>query len=219
MSEKISDLNVNFAENPHFTDTGSAKNSNFIQKQEKPVQQNISFSDENANKVVNTEENAVKSETFPSNNATTGEHKSFSVENSINQHVSPPNSALQCENTSKDVDLFDEENVRAFSNDFPGVDINKLRESKNFQDFLGVLNKNPTLSQVYACFNSIVAFAEENSQKKLAQAMANAKSSPGALSSSQECAPQYFTKEQVLKMTPAQIKAHFSQIRKSQEKW
>ncbi len=116
-------------------------------------------------------------------------------------------------------DFFTEASSRSFSRDFPDVDLNKLKNSREFCAFLDILTKNPTLSQVYACFNSISKAAEESSEKKLLQALANANASVGSLSSSQAGERPFFTKEQVLKMSPSQIKENFTLIRKSQENW
>ncbi len=104
-------------------------------------------------------------------------------------------------------------------NSFPAVDIGMLRENKEFNSLLLTIMKNPTLSDIYACYNAIISQSEENSRLKLAQALANADTSVGALASTEGGGVSYFTKEQVLKMSPAQIKQNFKQIRESQGKW
>ena len=150
----------------------------------------------------NSEENISKTEEAKENKPKTAENK---------------DKALNLQ--SNTLDFFNNESKTAFSKDFPDVDIEKLRESEHFQAFLSILTKNPTLSEVYACFNSIFASAEEKSEKKLLQALANATSGVGALSTSNSAAEPYFTREQVLKMTPEQIKRNYTQIRKSQARW
>lgn len=115
--------------------------------------------------------------------------------------------------------FFDDANKAAFSKEFPTADIEKLRNSRDFQALLTILTKNPTLSEIYACFNQICSSAEESSQNKLLQAIANAKTGVGALSSAHDKDVAFFTKEQVLKMTPEQIKSHYKEIRESQQHW
>ena len=139
-----------------------------------------------------------------------------------NPEVSTKNKEIQsvfAQNSDKTADLFSEESKSAFSRDFPEIDLNSLRNRQDFQSFLAILTKNPTLSEVFACFNGIFASAEEKSEKKLLQALANAKTSVGALSSPQNTAPGFFSKEQVKLMTPAQIKANYKEIRESQQRW
>ena len=140
-------------------------------------------------------------------------------QNSSDLPENKENQAVFAQNSDKTADLFSEESKSAFSKDFPEIDPNSLRNRQDFQSFLAILTKNPTLSEVYACFNSIFASAEEKTEKKLLQALANAKSSVGALSSPQDNSTGFFTKEQVKQMSPAQIKANFKEIRESQQRW
>lgn len=119
----------------------------------------------------------------------------------------------------KTPNFLDETSRTTFSKEFPDVDIEKLCNSQEFQALLAILSKNPTLTEIYACFNKISASAEEKSEKRLLQALANAKSGVGALSSAQNAEHAYFTKDQVLKMSPDQIKTHYNAIRKSQQRW
>ena len=158
-------------------------------------------------------ENSENLQNFSNNSATndTGSAEIEDNQGKINE-IKGENNAFSLEN------LLNEENISQFSKDYPEIDINKLTNRQEFQAFLALLSKNPTLSQIYACFNEISSKAEENTQGKLLQALANAKAGVGSLSSSESQTP-YFTREQVLRMSPEQIKANFSQIRKSQERW
>ena len=180
------------------------------QEQNNPIlAENTAFSDTGSavfeNPEVNSEENHEKV-------ANTAQNPDNLPESTENQAISAPIS-------EKEADLFSHESKSAFSKDFPEIDVDSLRNRQDFQSFLAILTKNPTLSEVYACFNSIFASAEEKSEKKLLQALANAKSSVGALSSPQDNATGFFTKEQVKQMTPSQIKANYKEIRESQERW
>ena len=116
-------------------------------------------------------------------------------------------------------DFFSEESLTRFKTDFPNVDPHTLKSDSNFSDLLSLLTKCPTLSVVYAYFNRVTASIEASSQQKILQAMANARSSVGSLASSSTGDDSFFTKEQVLKMSPVEVRKNFEKIRQSQSKW
>jgi hypothetical protein len=60
---------------------------------------------------------------------------------------------------------------------------------------------------------------EQRAKATAAQIAANAKASPGALSGGGAPESEFFTKEQVKAMTPAQIDANFDKIRRSMGQW
>lgn len=224
MNETNTEFAAKSEENIGFTDTGSGKIPNSPSKADE-IKENQLISQGNTTKSAEIDVFSNKNEPNQSNVALNIEkeaafHQSEAEKTEEKQSNSLPGNTKQQQNSSDFGEkLFNDTNIQAFSRDFPGVDLEKLKTSESFQAFLGILNKNPTLSQVYACFNSIFARAEESSQKKLLQTLANAKSSVGALSSSHESAPPFFTKEQVQRMSPEQIRANYTHIRKSQEKW
>lgn len=181
-----------------FTDTGSAKISDFN---------------------VNPPENTNKPAEISENNSNITVSKGNPKENQPNPEENQPNPEENQPNLDKSNDIFSESNKDDFKKRFPNVNLTELQNSKNFQDFLTILTKNPTLSQVYACFNSISQQAEENSQKRMLQALANASVGVGSLSSQQASGDIYFTKEQVKSMSSEQIRQNFDKIRQSQAKW
>lgn len=154
-------------------------------------------------------------ETAPESNDFGG----ISLKNAQNQPKTEENDQSQPIFHENQADLFNKSSKEAFSHDYPNVDLEKLINRQDFQSFLAILTQNPTLSQIYECYNKIFEAAEENSQKKLISALANAKSSVGPLSSAQNTEIGFFTKEQVKQMSPAQIRAHYKEIRQSQSKW
>lgn len=178
-------------ENNPISDTESPVFENF--------QESIAKSSENSINSEEASQNAVKNPQITENR---GENEAKSL-------VSPQNSS----------DFFNDNSLASFSKDFPDVDPEKLKSQASLQEFLGIITKNPTLSEIYACFNRICAKAEENSQNKLLYALANAKASVGALSSAHERDNTFFTKEQVKQMSPAQIKENYKAIRESQQRW
>ena len=121
--------------------------------------------------------------------------------------------------STKSNDFYSDESRREFSKAFPSVDVEKLRNKEEFQEFLGILCKNPTLSQAYACYNAIVSSAEKTAEKRVAQAIANARASVGSLSSTEGCEEIFFTKEQVERMSREEIRRNLGKIRSSQAKW
>ena len=186
----------------HFTDTGSTvfvdPNNNLAKTEGSTPQSEHSFSEITENSA-KTEENSQKTEESKENDIALPGNQENSQDNSVN--------------------FFNSENKSAFSREFPDVDLDKLRNREDFQAFLGILTANPTLSKAYACFNAIVSSAEETAEKKALQALANAKTSVGALAAKESGNEIYFSKEQVLRMSSDEIKRNFERIRQSQAKW
>ena len=120
---------------------------------------------------------------------------------------------------AKNSDFYSDESKKEFSRAFPEVDLEKLRNREEFQAFLSILCKNPSLSQAYACYNSIVSSAEKATERRVAQAIANAKASAGALASTESSEELFFTKEQVERMSREEIRRNLSKIKSSQAKW
>ncbi len=118
------------------------------------------------------------------------------------------------------------------------VDFNGLLE-RDFNDF-EVIYPNVSKSTL-SCDENLRIFAEGKEQKSLCviyaqylkmqssikneairqerSRISNAASSVGTLSSSGSDNEEFFTKEQVLKMSPEQIKRHYTRIRESQALW
>ena len=116
-------------------------------------------------------------------------------------------------------DLLSESSLNEFKKEFPTVDIEKISKQEDFQALLSILMNNPTLSNVYSCFNSITTRAEERQREKIEQAVANAAVSVGSLRSVSEQKSPFFTREQVLRMSREEIKENLDLIRQSQSKW
>lgn len=106
-----------------------------------------------------------------------------------------------------------------FAKKHPNVDINKLSEDANFVAFAGQRVGKEPLATIYSGYLELTQSIEKNIQNKNKQQLANANATPGALSTTGTGESEFFTKEQVQKMTPAEIKKNFEKIRKSQEKW
>ena len=134
----------------------------------------------------------------------------------------PKNSDFNTNIAEKPTDysvFFSEKEEKELKESFPTVNVEKLKNNKDFCSLLSAIMENPSLGKIYSCVNAIVAKEEAKSRQRAVQALANAKSSVGSLSSAQENIDVFFTKEQVLQMSPEQIRKHYSKIRQSQQSW
>lgn len=114
------------------------------------------------------------------------------------------------------------DDVMEFAEKHADVDIKILFEDVNFRAFadgkLGVKSLSEVYEQYLPFKNAIEAKNKE--EDKQAMALAVQKAAVGALSTpSSSSEVDFFTKEQVLKMTPAEIKKNYDKIRESQQKW
>lgn len=112
--------------------------------------------------------------------------------------------------------------LEEFANAHPNVDVNEVLQDGMFMSFAeGKLGKK-SLSEVYSQYLPIkeaIAGAKRE-EDKAAHAKAVAGAAVGSLTNSS--APpegEFFTKEQVLKMSPKEVHDNYEKIRKSQERW
>jgi hypothetical protein len=106
-----------------------------------------------------------------------------------------------------------------FAAKYPDADISALIESESFKDYArGKVGEMP-LAEIYEGYLRLTAQIENDANRKAAQAVANAKASPGALAGAAQVDADFFTRDQVKAMTPAQIGANYEKIRKSMAKW
>ena len=206
-----------------------AKNTANAQKQEKNTantQKSEDFSPVSCKSGLNedkTEENSANSKESSNNNgksagegASNSENGGNDAENSA-KTVNEPENSLN--NTPTIEDFFTEANQEELKSQFPAVQIENLRNNRDFVALLNTIIQNPTLSRVYSCFNSIVSSTEEKSKEKLSHALASAETGVGSLSSKSPTEQAFFTKEQVLQMTQEEIKRNYNKIRQSQQLW
>lgn len=110
-------------------------------------------------------------------------------------------------------------NRNEFIKKYPDVDINKLVDDENFIAYVGGRGSTETLVKLYEGYTELSNRIRKQLQDKEKQQLANSKATPGALSTTGTNNADFFTKEQVQKMTPAEIKKNFEKIRQSQAKW
>ena len=106
-----------------------------------------------------------------------------------------------------------------FATKHPEVNLQTLIQDPQFQKFasgkVGVL----PLSEIYEGFIEVVTEYEKKAKAMAKQMLANQKASPGSLSSTNPTDSGYFTKEQVQKMTQAEVHENYDKIRASMRKW
>lgn len=106
-----------------------------------------------------------------------------------------------------------------FSASYPDVNIDELIKDEAFNDYADGKLGRKTLKQIYEGYLGFVDSQRRAAESKAAQTLANAKASPGALSSSGESGEKFFTRDEVRAMTEKQINDNYDAIRRSMKKW
>lgn len=114
-------------------------------------------------------------------------------------------------------DLFDRD-IEAFNRSYPNISRKMLESDKFFLAFIEG-KSDITLNQLYSKYEAFIKEIEENAIKREQARQSNAKSAVGALKGDAEINDGFFTKEQVLKMSPQEIKQNYTKIRQSQANW
>lgn len=108
--------------------------------------------------------------------------------------------------------------IESFQAKHPSVNLEELLANESFLDYADGKDGKP-LSEIYSGFLKFVGNYEARAKDLAAQMLANQTASPGALQNTQEVQSDYFTSEQVRKMTPSEIKKNYEKIRKSMANW
>lgn len=106
-----------------------------------------------------------------------------------------------------------------FAEKHPDVDLNALIADEAFADYAGGKVGEKPLAEIYEGYLKMTARIEDAANRRAAQAVANAKASPGALTGAAQVEADFFTAEQVRAMTPEQVKKHYDSIMRSKSKW
>ena len=101
---------------------------------------------------------------------------------------------------------------------YPNVSRKSLLDDENLRIFAEGKENKP-LSVIYAQYKHIAGKIEAEAIKQERARQKNALSSVGTLSSTNSGENVYFTKEQVQKMSPSEIKRNYKRIRESQARW
>ncbi len=107
----------------------------------------------------------------------------------------------------------------SFIKKYPDVDIEKLVSDKSFAEYAeGKVGQKP-LTEIYEGYERFVKAAGKKAEQKAAQALANSKASPGALSGGGAPQSDFFTYEQVRAMSDAEVRKNYDKIRESMRSW
>ena len=106
-----------------------------------------------------------------------------------------------------------------FSKCFPNVNIDELQNDTLFSIFSKGKNSKMSLLEIYSEYDNFLSYVRESEQIKSAVRMANSRASVGSLQDEQGTTDEYFTKDEVSAMSPAEINKNYEKIRKSQLKW
>lgn len=126
--------------------------------------------------------------------------------------------AAQAEERAREEDWY-KNDLQEFSTKHPEVNVQALIQNEQFQMFASGKVGNLPLSEIYEGFIELVSEYEKKAQQKASQLLANKKASPGALSGTNTPDSGFFTREQVLKMTPDEVHKNYDKIRASMPKW
>lgn len=108
--------------------------------------------------------------------------------------------------------------LEEFATAYPTVNVNDVLQDENFRSFAEEKLDKKSLSEVYASYLEIEE-AELKAQKE-AHSKAVASAAVGSLTNASEPADKdFFTIEQVKKMSEKEISDNYDKIRKSQERW
>lgn len=107
----------------------------------------------------------------------------------------------------------------AFAAKHPDVDVASLINDERFALYAeGKVGMWP-LAQIYEGYLGLLGDQSRQARNMAAQMIANKKASPGALSSADGGEKDFFSAEEVKKMSPAEVSKHYDTIRASMKKW
>ena len=112
--------------------------------------------------------------------------------------------------------------LQEFSEKYPGVNVQELFADEDFLKFGKDALEFIPLTKVYEAYLPIKTERDRIAaeQQKAAAMAANSSVAVGSVTSATPAADsEFFTKEQVLKMSKEEISKNYEKIRKSQEKW
>lgn len=98
---------------------------------------------------------------------------------------------------------------------YPSVDINELMQDELFVSFCDGKDGSVSLKSRYEQYKRFT----EDFEKKSSYRLAAARASVGSLADTSAFEEAYFTKEQVMAMSPEEIRKNYDAIRKSQNNW
>lgn len=107
----------------------------------------------------------------------------------------------------------------AFAQKHPDVDLSELTNDEGFQSYAAGKVGTVPLTDIYEGYKKLVGQTEARARDVAAQALANRQASPGGLGESRTAESDFFTADEVRKMSPADVKKNYEKIRASMAKW
>lgn len=113
--------------------------------------------------------------------------------------------------------------VEDFVKAYPDKDLNVLREDKGFVDFSNKMIGKVPLKDIYEAYESIKsglkASAEESAKQEIAKKIAKENTAVGNLASSGDAGAPKYTREQIGKMSKAEIEKNWKDVEASYDYW
>lgn len=108
-----------------------------------------------------------------------------------------------------------EQDALQFAKDFPDVPLADLNKDQRFLKFAKGKVGNLPLSEVYSDYQEFIGEFENEADKKARTLMAKAKASPGPTSSTETSDSEYFTFEEIKKMSQKEVSKNWEKVQKS----
>ena len=89
----------------------------------------------------------------------------------------------------------------------------------NFRLFVGDRGDRVPFVRLYADYLALCGGIREAERARAASVFANTRANPGALAGQGPVAEPYYTREEVARMSPAEVHSHYARIRESMKKW
>ena len=107
----------------------------------------------------------------------------------------------------------------SFIKNHPEVNLDELIKDPNFQSYADGKVRRVPLSEIYEGYLKLTKSVDGKAKDLAAQALANRQASPGSAASSGTADSDFYTAEQVRKMSRKEIHENYEKIRKSMAKW
>ena len=102
---------------------------------------------------------------------------------------------------------------------YPDVDLEALISDEEFQLFADGKTGERPLAEIYEGYLSLLRGRDRQARHMAANMLANKKASPGALSNSNAAEQDFFSAEDVRKMSAAEVHKHYDTIMRSMKQW
>ena len=112
-----------------------------------------------------------------------------------------------------------QKDLASFVTAYPDVMLDELLADEDFRDYADGKVGNKSMTDIYAGYLKYTNRRDEKARQIAAQMIANRNASPGSLGSTQAAESDFFTPEQVRKMSEAEVHKNYEKIQSSMKKW